>query len=212
MSKIKNETGNNYGRLHVVEYYGKNKRKSALWRCICKCGKESIVEGTLLRSGHTKSCGCLQSEITSKNNVKYKTTHGKRNTRLYKIWTGMKDRCLNVNSNNFKNYGARNINICKEWKDDYIQFHNWSISNGYKEGLTIDRIDNDGDYEPNNCRWVSAEKQSRNKRDTIKIRYNNKEYCLAELSRVVEIPESTLRYRYHKGYRGEKLIQKRKWH
>ena len=171
MAKIKDLTGQKFGRLIVTEFHGIDKRGYALWNCICECGRRPVVRGDHLRSGNTKSCGCLRYEVNNarygKENPRY--SHGLCHHRLYAVWASMKDRCYNQNVSQFKDYGGRGIIVCDEWKDDFKAFYDWAVSHGYDENAphgqcTIDRIDNNKGYSPDNCRWVSMEVQVLNKR------------------------------------------------
>ena len=159
--------GQKFGRLLVIERKGSNERKRALWLCKCDCGNEKIVIGDLLRNGHVKSCGCLLKEYRQEKMTKH--GYGKHNEvdRLYRVWKGMKSRCYSKNAKSYKWYGARGIKVCDEWHD-YNNFREWAYKNGYDENAkigecTIDRIDSDGDYCPENCRWVGMDIQLKNK-------------------------------------------------
>ena len=137
-----------FGRLIVIKKQGKYK-KHTLWLCKCDCGKETIVSNQALRTGRTHSCGCLRKELM--------TVHGwsRKRKRLYSIWINMKARCRDKNRKNYKNYGARGIKVCKEWAESFISFRNWALASSYQDNLTIDRINNDGNYEPDNCQWLT---------------------------------------------------------
>lgn len=151
-----NEVGNKYGRLLVTKYVGKIKNKTS-WECICDCGNTKIVPGINLRTGQTRSCGCLHREQLIARQKKYDVPK-----RLRYIWHKIIDRCENEKNVAYKYYGGKGIKVCDTWHDSY-QFFQWAMSNGYSENLTIDRINFNGNYEPNNCRWVSFKKQQNNK-------------------------------------------------
>lgn len=159
-SRLKDITGQRFGRLTVIEQ-AESKNNHARWVCKCDCGNKRIVYGSSLFSGETKSCGCWNKDKMLKHNL--------TDTKLAHIWSQIKQRCFQKNCKAYKNYGGRGITVCDEWKNDFLTFYNWSIKNGYKENLSIDRIDNDGNYCPENCRWVEDDTQRRNKRTNIKI-------------------------------------------
>ncbi len=159
MPKFIDMTGEKYGRLTVIEYIGKQKYRKSLWLCKCECGNYTNVVRSNLISGKIQSCGCIKREKTGSLNK----IHGMRHTRLYRIWLNMKTRCTNPNYKEFDRYMGRGIKICKEWADDFMSFYKWAMSNGYADDLSIDRIDNDGDYEPLNCKWSTAKEQSQNR-------------------------------------------------
>lgn len=150
-----------FDRLTVLGDTGKRSpHRDILWLCECSCGKKVYVVGSKLKSGHTRSCGCLQRELFSAKS----TTHGQRYTRLYRIWTAMKTRCTNPNSKDWPNYGGRGIGVCEKWLNDFSAFCEWALENGYADDLTIDRKNNDRGYCPENCRWATRAEQNQNKR------------------------------------------------
>lgn len=154
----KDLSGRRFGRLVAIRDVG-SVRNRRIWECKCDCGNYTNVPATSLITGGTKSCGCLQQQTRVDSNVK----HGFCGTRLYRIWKGMKSRCLYPSSTDYKWYGARGISVCREW-EKFEPFAEWALSNGYSDDLTLDRIDNDGDYTPCNCRWATISEQNKNKR------------------------------------------------
>lgn len=169
---FKDITGQKFNMLTAVELVRIEKGIGAIWKFKCDCGNEVTVRHNCLQSGHTTSCGCYHKEkfgnINRSHNLSYKS-------HLYGVWKSMKDRCYREKCKSYKNYGERGISVCDEWRDDYKAFYDWAMENGYKEDtgngsvnvLSIDRIDVNGNYEPNNCRWVTADIQARNKRRKV---------------------------------------------
>lgn len=198
----KDLTGLRFGRLTVLEFVPTEDRKTH-WKCQCVCGSICDILGDSLHSGKTASCGCLQKEIAQKNKIK----HNLIKTKLYSVWKSMHQRCLNHNDKEFKNYGGRGISVHTEWKNDFKKFYDWAMQNEYKEGLSIDRIDVNGNYEPNNCRWVDMKTQCRNKRNNIVVEYQGRKMCLQEAAEKSEINIGTLWSRYSVGDRGERLFR-----
>lgn len=189
MGKFIDLTGQRFGKLVVIKRDGITNSKHTRWLCKCDCGNFSYVSKVNLKNGSTKSCGCLKKEKFTN----YK--HGKVNSRLYYIYNGMKARCYNKNHHAYFHYGGRGIKICDEWldkKSGFISFYSWAINNGYKQRLTIDRIDVNGNYEPNNCRWVTISEQANNKRNNYFISYNGETHTIAEWSKILDIPYSIL--------------------
>ena len=204
MGALIDYTGQKFGRLFVVKRVDNNKYQQVQWLCRCECGGEKVVTANALREGYTKSCGCLKKE-QDYINIAHKT-HNMSSTRIYNIWRQMKSRCYSPNCKRHKFYYDKGIIVCNEWKNDFVTFYNWAIENGYKENLTLDRIDNDGNYEPNNCRWATITEQNNNQSNNIKIRYNNKTYSVKEFSNEYKIKRDTLCYRLKKGWSIKKII------
>lgn len=197
-------TGKKFGRLTVVKRVENNKFKQVQWLCKCECGKEKIICGNSLKDGSIKSCGCLKKEQDYINIAHI--THDKSNTRLYNIWRDMKWRCSSAKSKRHKFYHDKGIKVCNEWAKDFMSFYNWAINNGYHKDLTLDRINNDGNYEPSNCRWATITEQNNNQSNNIKIKYNNKSYTLKELSKKFNIKNATLYDRLRRGWSIEKTL------
>lgn len=164
-------TGQRFGRLVAVEFSGQVGRRKTQWVCQCDCGNKIIVDTCHLRSGHSKSCGCISTERIKYLN--YKT--GMANTRLYRTYRNMLNRCYWKRSIMFENYGGRGIGVCEEWRNKengFEVFAKWSFENGYTDELTLDRIDNNGNYSPENCRWVDMYVQANNKRNNWRLKVN----------------------------------------
>jgi len=206
MSKKMEIVGQKFGRLTVLEFWDirirTGDKKESRWLCKCECGNEAIVVGSSLRSGGTSSCGCLKKEIIKKTF----TTHGMSADPLYYVWKNMLERCSNEDLKFFKHYGGRGISVCAEWKD-MNKFIDWANRNGYKKGLEIDRIDNDGNYIPNNCRFTTRKEQLLNTRRNIKVMINGVTKSVSEWAEEYDIKVNTLQYRYHRGDRGERLVR-----
>lgn len=202
MGIIKDLTGQNFNRWTVIEYSGKDKYNNALWLCECNCENKTrrIVNGNNLRRGISTSCGCLQKELARENCIErnertgaqYAKKHGLRYTRIYAIWSGMIDRCYRKKNKKYKDYGGRGIRVCDEWRNDVNAFYNWAMNNGYDNNFSIDRINNDSNYEPNNCRWTTVDKQVNNRRYNRIYTYNNKSQTLKQWADEYNINYHTL--------------------
>lgn len=192
---------------HVVDT-GKNRR--TYWLCKCDCGKEVVLRADQVKSGNTKSCGCHKHEVDSqKANIilkKVNTKHGLSKTRLYSIYENIVGRCTNPLEHSYERYGGRGILICNEWLNDVNSFYDWAINNGYKDNLTIDRINNNGNYEPNNCRWANNITQCNNRRSNIKIKYKGKTQSLTMWCRELRLNYRKANHQYHKGISFEQII------
>lgn len=208
MSRFIDLTNQKFGRLTVIKRV--DQKTPIRWLCKCECGNLKEVYATHLRSGNTLSCGCLAREIAVKMGHqrdigKRSFKHGDFGTKLYGIWAGMKRRCYNRNTKYYADYGGRGIKVCEEWQE-YINFKQWAVSAGYKEGLTIERINVDFDYLPDNCKWISIHEQNLNKRNSVRIEYQGKIYSLKEIAAITGLKERTIQGRYERGWTTKKLF------
>lgn len=188
-------TGHKYGKLTVLRIDTDIPGKKKKWLCKCECGNETIVSGSNLRDGHTKSCLKCGYESTKKAITK----HGQSHTKLFYVWNSMKSRCENQKNKSYKDYGAKGISVCEEWHDS-VNFFEWALRNGYKEGLEIDRIDVNGNYEPSNCRWINRLENANNKTNNKYISHNGETKTLAEWSRFYDVNYKNLSRLLIKGY------------
>lgn len=208
----KYESGDKYGFLTLTGkgYLKPTKTGSLRYvECICVCGKIWFSLLTKIKKGGTKSCGCKKGEFLALA----KTTHGMSSNKkphpLYRAWHQIQDRCSKPNKTEYINYGFRGIGVCEEWVNSFDLFYKWSIENGWKKGLTLDRINNDGNYEPSNCRWVTHKVQNRNKRTNVLITAFGKIKCMVEWAedKICQVSYSGLRTRIFKwGWEPEKAI------
>lgn len=201
MGKFIDLTGNRYGMLVVLERDYSSNTKLIKWKCRCDCGTIKSIYGCSLKSGRSKSCGCQMNKGVKGQNKKHGFTH----TRIYKEWLSMRRRCK-PNSPDSKIYYDRGITVCPEWNNDFIPFYEWAMANGYDDSLTIDRIDVNGNYCPENCRWITNEMQQSNKTNTIKIMYQGQEYCLRTLCRKIDFPYKLAHGRYMRLKKANKPI------
>lgn len=188
-----NLIGHRYGRLLVVSK-AESKNGRAYWNCVCDCGNTKVVSSCCLSTGKTTSCGCYKREKAKK----LWSTSRSKDLKLYNIWCSMKNRCYRVKDTGYANYGGRGIKICSEWLEDYENFYQWAMTNGYEHGLEIDRIDYNGDYCPENCRWVDRYVQANNKRNIKKYTINGKTQSLAEWCREYSLDYYLVRQRVYK--------------
>lgn len=180
--------GQRFGHLTVIEQVGRNKHRSILWKCICDCSTEKIYPSGKLVSGRATNCGCKTSELRSIKASKHGITAGGR-PRTLTIWCGMKERCLNPKSISYKNYGGRGISICEDWMT-FENFHKWAVSSGYRDNYEIDRIDNDGNYCPENCHWVPVSENRKKTRRTHYITVEETTKSVSEWCKLLHIPRT----------------------
>lgn len=184
--------GQRFGRLTVIEETNRRANGSILWKCKCDCGNTVLVRSNHLRRGGVLSCGCYNRDIITK--------HGDKDNPLYHTLQCMKDRCYNSNAQEYENYGGRGIKICDEWLESYESFRDWAMANGYRKGLSIDRIDNNGDYSPDNCRWATMKTQCRNRRSNHLLTINGETHCIAEWGEIANIIPSRISTRLRRGW------------
>ena len=193
--------GQKFGRLTVIGKAKSKDHKHSYWLCKCSCGKQKIVRADSLKAGHTLSCGCYQKEIAAQ---KARKEHPYSKTITYLTWHHMKQRCLNKTDQAYPYYGGRGIKICKRWENN---FENFLQDMGEKpEGLTIERIDNNGDYEPENCKWATYEEQSNNRRSNKIIEHNGKKQNIKQWSKELGIEYGTLHCRFYRGWSAERAL------
>lgn len=198
----KDLTGQKFNML-TVKSFAFIRDSHAYWNCVCDCGKESVVCASRLFRGTTKSCGCISREISRKRMT---TKNGYSKTRIYRIFIGMKQRCYKDKAKDYPRYGGRGIKICDEWLQDSKNFVEWAKGHGYKETLSIDRIDVNGDYTPENCRWVSAKKQANNRRSNLFITYDGKTLSASEWCAIKGWNRHIIPERLRKGWSLEKTM------
>ena len=201
-----NLIGLSFGKLTVISYEGikeyKCGRKDNLWKCRCECGNEIILTQSYIKTGKA-SCGCVKREKARKQ----MTIHGQHDSKLYNVWNTMKNRCLNPNVKCYNRYGGRGITICEEWKI-FTNFMKWAYANGYKDNhdLSIDRIDNNGNYEPNNCRWVTLSIQANNKRNNHKVIYKGELLSINQIEKITGVDHRYICKKLQKGWDIETII------
>lgn len=195
MSKLKDLSNQRFGRLTVIER-ADNSGHHTRWLCKCDCGQYTKSHTTSLTSGRTKSCGCLGRE---KANISI-TTHGGRHTRLYSVWCGMKKRCYTKSYEHYSRYGGRGIKVCDDWRKDFSAFKEWASLSGYQDGLEIERIDNDANYSPDNCRWSTRTEQVRNRSNSVHITHNGQTLPLIEWCKVYGVKYKLAHARHRRGW------------
>lgn len=195
MWALKDITGQRFGKLVALRIAGRDRQAEVTWECICDCGGVSTVNGSQLRRGKIKSCGCTR------------VSHRMTNSRPYRVWRSMLQRCNNPKNPNYHNYGGRGIKVCQEWQK-FELFWDWAKANGYAENLELDREDNDAGYAPGNCRFVTHAANTRNTRRSRPIMFGGEKITISELSRETGIHESTLHRRIVKmGMTAEQAIE-----
>lgn len=199
--RIEDLTGRKFGRLTVLGIESSNNKQGVHWLCKCDCGNFAIVSASHLKNGHTKSCGCWLKENSRNINL----SHGMAKSRIYTLWRAMKQRCTNPSVCNYYDYGGRGVTVCDEWMD-FGNFYEWALANGYAENLSIDRIDNNAGYCPENCRWVDVKTQANNRRSNKIIEYNGERHTLSEWGSIVGIRAGTIGERLRRGWPIEKAL------
>ena len=198
--KFQDLSGQKFNCLAVIEHAGRNHAGKHIYLCKCDCGKTVILRGEDVKSGNTKSCGCLRRQMTIDKNYK----HGYAHTPMYNVWLGIKERCLNPNNSSYKNYGGRGITICDDWMD-YKNFHR-DMAPTYKTGLTLERIDNEKGYCEDNCIWADRNVQGNNKRNNHFIRFKGEVGTISQMARKYDLHPSIVQGRLYKGWSVKKAL------
>lgn len=194
INRVHDLTGQSFGKLKVIGIDDRNSRKT-YWICQCECGNIKSVRSDSLLCGAVRSCGCMKKEQDRKN-LTANHSHKQSGTRLYNIWQGIKGRCNNPHEACYYRYGGRGIKICEEWNNSFVPFYEWAMSHGYSENLSVDRIDVDGNYCPENCKWSTNKEQSNNRRTNIKIKIGNSVKSLKEWCEIFNLDYGTINARY----------------
>lgn len=202
MAKIKDISGQKFGRLTAIEFIRLNEHRDAEWLFQCDCGNECIVVAYRVNKGHTQSCGCLKREKASLA----KTTHGFSKTRIYSIWLDMRRRCSDKKRKDWINYGGRGITVCNEWQNDFNSFYGWATGNGYNDNLSIDRKDNDSGYSPDNCQWVTKKHQNNNTRANRQLTAFGETKNLQQWADEYGIGHATILFRIKSGWSAEDAV------
>lgn len=219
MPKPIDMVGYKTGLITVIERVGSSKGQTT-WLCQCACGKKFIQYGGPLRKGKVKSCGHIWKSRSERQKIAYnsiaKKKHGGCADRLYFIWIAMRHRCYYEKDISYKNYGGRGIVVCDEWRNDYGAFKEWSIKSGYNEdaprgACTLDRIDPDGNYCPENCKWTSMKDQSNNRRNSYTITWNNETHTAKEWEVITGIPREVIYSRHRAGWSADRILSKNKY-
>ena len=192
MGTFKDLTGRRFGKLIVTGIAERGQKAGVRWKCKCDCGSTTIARSSDLNNGHRKSCGCL--------------THGMSKSRVYRIWHNIKSRCENPNCPEFRDYGGRGIEVCEEWKNSFVAFRDWALANGYRDDLTIEREDNDGNYCPENCRWATKKEQANNRRSAHLVTYNGETCSITEWAEKTGIKMNTILWRLNHGWPVERAL------
>ena len=195
-------TGKVFGRLTVIEFSHNGSNWSVYWKCRCSCGAYIVVRNNNLLSGNTKSCGCQKLDSSRA----MCTVHNLRRHPLYNVWAAIKQRCNNPQDKNFHYYGGRGIKLCDAWNNSFVDFYNWAIGNGYQKGLTVDRINNDGNYEPANCRLVYVIDQHNNTRSNRYLTYMGRTLTMAQWARELGIDYRRLQSRINLGWDMDRIV------
>ena len=194
--------GRQIGNWIVLRRAPNGKRGTAYWWCLCACGKVYAIYGRYLRNGRSWQCASCGAVKRGPNRVKHNLTHHT----LWNVWKGMNARCYNPNVLSYPNYGGRGIEICPEWLEDNLRFFQWARETGYKVGLSIERIDNNGPYSPQNCTWATQKEQARNTRQNVNVEFEGRVLCLSAWAEELGIARHVLACRYRKGERGARLL------